>query len=210
MKKWFNKQTFVSFIIGAFLFSGMSVFAAVELNVVPNPFPVLIDGVSASVDAYNINGFTYLKLADMRQTGLKVMFNETDSRIEITSQTTQQSVATPEPEQITPTEQTSTSGDAPEVTPEPTTTPEPTPTPTPEPTQPVPDYAGYDAAYAALRAATIAANNALVAEFNKAYLPNDTSVSRQVAYNCLQGNVANNNAKLAADQQALKAQYNIP
>jgi hypothetical protein len=75
----------IGFTVSALLFSGVA-FAAVELNVVPNPFPVLINGTVAVVEGYNINGYTFLKLADFKQAGLVVKFNETDKQIEITNE----------------------------------------------------------------------------------------------------------------------------
>jgi len=84
MKKY--KQFILGLVTGAMLFSG-AVFAANELNIKSNPYPVLINGQTAAVSGYNIDGFTYLKLADFKKAGLKVVFNETDSQIEITSVT---------------------------------------------------------------------------------------------------------------------------
>ena len=74
----------IGLIASALLFGGVA-FAAAELNVVPNPFPVLINGILATVEGYNVNGYTFLKLADFKQAGLTVKFNETDKQIEITS-----------------------------------------------------------------------------------------------------------------------------
>lgn len=177
MRKIFSKQTLVAFILGAILFGGIGVYAVEELRVVPNPFQVEIDGQASTVDAYNINGYTYLKLADMRQTGLKVVFNETDSIIEITSQPTPQPVlTTPQPTQvpsITPvptpqptsqptliftpqytpvptSEATSVSTPTPTPTPQPTSEPTPVPTLAPTPI-PTPDYtAVYNSALSSL------------------------------------------------------------
>jgi hypothetical protein len=104
MKKGF----IIGFIIAAFLFGGIT-YAAEELIVNPNPYPVLINGVETPVEAYNINGFTYLKLADMSKAGLLVKFNETDKRIEIGSTnlepkpTKEESTVNDTPEKITST-----------------------------------------------------------------------------------------------------------
>ena len=64
MNKWFNKQTVISFILGAILFSSISVFAATQLNVVPNPFPIVVNNKTSNIEAYNIEGRTYLQLRD--------------------------------------------------------------------------------------------------------------------------------------------------
>lgn len=137
MKKYFNKQTFAAFIIGAILFTSISVFAE-TLNVTKNLFPVLIDGVKATVDAYNIDGYTYLKLGDLKQAGLKVVFNETDKKIEVTTAVTEkESTTNPTPE---PTQPTTPSQQEPSQ--ETTQPAEPTPEPEPEP---APDLAVYNA-----------------------------------------------------------------
>lgn len=78
------KNMLIGFIIGVILCLGVPVFAA-ALNVVINPYPVLIDGVKTSVEGYNINGFTFLKLADFKKAGLEVKFNEAKKQIEITT-----------------------------------------------------------------------------------------------------------------------------
>lgn len=89
------KKFIIGFIVGALMFSIIPVMAEGELSVVPNPFPVLIDGEVAEVEGYNINGYTFLKLADFGKAGLTVKFNETDKQIEISS--TEKAIITPEP-----------------------------------------------------------------------------------------------------------------
>jgi hypothetical protein len=89
------KKIIIGFIVGALMFGIIPVMAEGELTVVPNPFPVLIDGVVTEVEGYNINGYTFLKLADFGKAGLTVKFNETDKQIEISS--TKKAVITPEP-----------------------------------------------------------------------------------------------------------------
>lgn len=89
------KKFIIGFIVGALMFSIIPVMAQEGLTVVPNPFPVLIDGVVTEVEGYNINGYTFLKLADFGKAGLTVKFNETDKQIEISS--TKKAVITPEP-----------------------------------------------------------------------------------------------------------------
>lgn len=140
MKKYFNKQTFAAFILGAILFTSVGVFAE-ALNVVPNAFPVLINGVVSKVDAFNINGYTYFKLADLQQTGLKVVFNETDSKIEITSVPTDKNTTT------APTTEPAKTTTPPQTTPsqeETTQPPEVTQEQEPE-QEPAPDLTVYNA-----------------------------------------------------------------
>lgn len=129
MKKYFNKQTFAAFIFGAILFTSISAFAE-TMNVTKNLFPVLIDGVKATVDAYNIDGYTYLKLGDLKQAGLKVVFNETDKKIEITTAVTEkENNSNPRQETNQPATPTPT---APQPTPVQETAPEPDPEPAPD------------------------------------------------------------------------------
>ncbi len=89
------KKFIIGFIVGALMFSIIPVMAQEGLTVAPNPFPVVIDGVVTEVEGYNINGYTFLKLADFGKAGLTVKFNETDKQIEISS--TKKAVITPEP-----------------------------------------------------------------------------------------------------------------
>lgn len=78
------KKIVFGIILGIFLSSGVT-YAAVELKVVPNPFPVIINGDAVEVEGYNIDGYTFLKLRDFEKAGLIVKFNETYKQIEITS-----------------------------------------------------------------------------------------------------------------------------
>lgn len=78
-------KKFAIFIVLALVLAVSPVYADDGLVVNPNLFPVLINGVVTEVEAYNINGYTYLKLADMSKAGLEVKFNETLRRIEIFS-----------------------------------------------------------------------------------------------------------------------------
>ena len=90
------KKIIIGFIVGALMFGIIPVMAQEGLTVLPNPFPVVIDGVVTEVEGYNINGYTFLKLADFGKAGLTVKFNETDKQIEISS--TEKAIITPEPE----------------------------------------------------------------------------------------------------------------
>ena len=51
-----------------------TVFAADALNIIKNPFPILINSKPTEVDGYNINGHTYLKVADLKKANLEVLF----------------------------------------------------------------------------------------------------------------------------------------
>jgi hypothetical protein len=83
MKKFNFKSLVIGLVIGATLFSGTA-YAIEGLNVSPNPFPILIDNVQTAIEAYNINGFTYVKLGDIgKVTNTSVKFNEVDRQIEI-------------------------------------------------------------------------------------------------------------------------------
>lgn len=77
------KKFLFGLIAGLLISVSLTAFAAVQLKVIPNPFPVFINGDKAQVDAYNINGSTYLKLSDLKTAGLDVKFS--DSKINVTS-----------------------------------------------------------------------------------------------------------------------------
>lgn len=87
------KKVVFGLILGLLLSTGI-VCAAEELVIKPNTFPVYINGVKTEVEGYNINGFTFLKLADFSKAGLTVKFNETDKQIEVTSSQPTAEVAT--------------------------------------------------------------------------------------------------------------------
>lgn len=80
-------KKYISGLITGFIISLCMVGFAAELSVIPNPFPVLFDGVVTAVEGYNINGYTFLKLGDFKAAGLTAKLNETDKQIEITSAT---------------------------------------------------------------------------------------------------------------------------
>jgi hypothetical protein len=71
--------------VGLILSLSLTAFAAVKLNVVPNPYPVLIDGKKADVNGYSINGSTFLKLTDLKAAGINAEFNKKEKRIDITT-----------------------------------------------------------------------------------------------------------------------------
>lgn len=79
------KKYFAGLITGIIIAISFTTYATVQLKVIPNPYPVFINNTKANVQGYNINGSTYLKLADLKATGLNVKF--ADSKITIASAT---------------------------------------------------------------------------------------------------------------------------
>jgi hypothetical protein len=78
-------KTYIAFLlVGLILGVSLPVVAA-DLRIIPNSFPVLINNVITPIDGYNINGYTYLRLADFKKLGLNVTFNVTKKQIEITA-----------------------------------------------------------------------------------------------------------------------------
>ena len=57
------KKFTLGFVIGGIVCSALTGFA-VEYAVTANPFPIKVDGVSKSIEGYNINDSTYFKLRD--------------------------------------------------------------------------------------------------------------------------------------------------
>ncbi len=84
MNKYFNKQTVMSFILGGIVFSSVGIFAATELSILPNPYPIVVNGEKADVEGYNIEGRTYLQLRDMTEV-LDTTLNFKDNTIFIDS-----------------------------------------------------------------------------------------------------------------------------
>ena len=77
------KKTVFGLILGLLLGVTTTVYAASITN---NAFPILVNGAVESVQAYNIDGYTYLKLADVGNClDATVKFNESSKRIEITT-----------------------------------------------------------------------------------------------------------------------------
>lgn len=77
------KKFFAGLITGIIIAISFTTYAAVQLKVIPNPYPVFINNTKANVQGYNINGSTYLKLSDLKSAGLDVKF--ADSKINVTS-----------------------------------------------------------------------------------------------------------------------------
>lgn len=77
MKKYFNKQTIIAFMFGAFLFSAISLYAVEGLNISVNPYPIIKNGEEVKTEGYNINGSTYLKTRDVASlVGTNVEFKD--------------------------------------------------------------------------------------------------------------------------------------
>jgi hypothetical protein len=75
------KTLAIGLIIGIML--GMGVFA-VEYVINPNPYPIVVNGQQQDIQALNIDGFTYMKLADAAKVlNTSVKFNEATEQIEI-------------------------------------------------------------------------------------------------------------------------------
>ena len=58
------KRFTLGFIIGGIVCSTLTGFA-VEYAVTANPFPIMVNGISKSIEGYNINDSTYFKLRDV-------------------------------------------------------------------------------------------------------------------------------------------------
>lgn len=75
----------ISGILIAFMLT-LTAYAAMELIVKPNEYPIIINGQNSDIEGYNINGFTYLKVADVAAAlGGTSIFNEVKKQIEINS-----------------------------------------------------------------------------------------------------------------------------
>lgn len=71
------KQLIIGIIIGAILFGGFAAVADYAYNIMPNPFPIKVNGVEKNIEGYNINGYSYFKLRDIgEQVGFSVDFKE--------------------------------------------------------------------------------------------------------------------------------------
>ena len=82
------KQFVAGFAICLILLSAIFITGFAEgFTVLPNPYPITLNGAEISVEAYNINGFTFLKLADVGKAipGTTIKFNEINEVIEINS-----------------------------------------------------------------------------------------------------------------------------
>lgn len=76
-------KKFVSgLLVGILITLSITAFAS-GFNIIPNPYPVVVDGQKAEVTGYNINDSTFLKLTDFKLLGLDIKFNQTNKQIEI-------------------------------------------------------------------------------------------------------------------------------
>ncbi len=71
MKKYIS-----GLLTGIIIATSLTTFAAVQLKVVPNPYPIFINNSKANVQGYNINGSTYLKLSDLKVAGIDAKFDK--------------------------------------------------------------------------------------------------------------------------------------
>ena len=84
------KKFISGLIIGIIAAISINAFAVGEHVVNANPFPVIVNGIQQIVDAFNIDGFTYVKLADVGKSfngAATVKFDEIKSVIEINTVT---------------------------------------------------------------------------------------------------------------------------
>ncbi|WP_372997400.1 stalk domain-containing protein [Lutispora sp.] len=95
------KQFIVGFITCAILLSAIFIsgFAEDSLTAFINQFPIFINGEKAEVEAYNINGRTYLALGDIaKYFDATVVFNDTDKRIDVNKNPKPITTTTPTPQ----------------------------------------------------------------------------------------------------------------
>lgn len=78
MKKYIS-----GLLAGIIIATSLTAFAAAQLKVIPNPYPVFVDGTKANVQGYNINGSTYLKLSDLKSAGIDAKYNKDKKQIEV-------------------------------------------------------------------------------------------------------------------------------
>lgn len=91
------KKFISGFIIGAIIFSSITVIANPDLVINPNTFPIFVDNTKTDVEAYNIDGYTFVKLADVSKAlggKVEVLFNQSENIIEINSINLQESLQT--------------------------------------------------------------------------------------------------------------------
>jgi hypothetical protein len=86
MKKWFNRQTITAFVLGITIALSGAIFAAEELRIYENPYPILVNGSEEQVEGYNINDHTFLSLPGLAKIlGIDVKFNQVTDKIEVTT-----------------------------------------------------------------------------------------------------------------------------
>lgn len=80
-----NKQFIAGFLACLILLSAIFITGYAEgITAIINPFPILFDGQPAQVEAYNINGRTFLALGDIaKYFGATAKLNEVTKQIEV-------------------------------------------------------------------------------------------------------------------------------
>jgi hypothetical protein len=89
-KKWLNKQTISTLIIGFILGSTLLSFAAEEYKIKSNPYKIKVNGTEQKIEALNINDFTWIKARDVAKffNGMITLnFNEIEESIDINTVT---------------------------------------------------------------------------------------------------------------------------
>lgn len=94
-------KKFILGLIFGLLLSSSVVYVGAAMNIVANPFPVLINGTKTAVEGWNISGSTFLKLRDFEKANLGVNFNATTKQIEITNPPVATGTVTSTPDGIT-------------------------------------------------------------------------------------------------------------
>lgn len=79
------KKFIFGLLVGLIITMSFSTYAAVKLDIIPNPYPILLNRTKANVGAYNINGSTYIKLTDLKALGIDAQYNGEKKQIEINS-----------------------------------------------------------------------------------------------------------------------------
>ena len=88
MKKYLKSTMFILFGVLLGITLKINVFADNQLDITRSNFPIFIDDQKTDVDAYNINGSTYMKISDFNEkTSLEILFNEEENTINIYNST---------------------------------------------------------------------------------------------------------------------------
>lgn len=134
------KKFLIGFISGAVLCGSLAV-VAVEYNIYPNPYKVMVDGKETAIEGYNINDKSYFQLRDIGSAvGFQVGFDAANETVLVSTDPT--AVMPDENADPAPTEST-----------EPTNTPN-TPAPLPEGADKTEPFLNADNNYVIPRSAT--------------------------------------------------------
>ncbi len=80
------KKFLSGLLIGVLITASVTVYAAVEYNIIPNSFPIYVDEKKEDVEALNINGYTWIRLGSISKVlNASVIFDEVSSQIIITT-----------------------------------------------------------------------------------------------------------------------------